>query len=232
MRVLTLLLALFCSLTTVRSYAEEPIIPNTECEKEAFGTSRLASDGKNVVVCLIADDGSRYIWKSSTSKASSIPVGAVIAWPALIDPPDMDSWLECKGQAITQNAYPELYAVIGGKVPDYRGLFLRGLGSQTYSQINGSAYGITPTTHSSGQIGQVQGDAIRNITGDSSSKMGGADASGLFTTVSKSGTDVNGNGLNGWPLSRDRFSASVVVPTANENRPVNTAVRYLIRAKS
>ena len=28
-----------------------------------------------------------------------------------------------------------------------------------------------------------------------------------------------------------RFSTSKVVPTSNENRPVNMAVRYLIRAR-
>ena len=93
------------------------------------------------------------------------------------------------------------------------------------------SYHFGAVTHQSGALGQLQGDAIRNIEGDTGRKMGAADASGLFTTMQTSGTDVNGNGSNGWPLSKERFSASVVVPTAAENRPVNRAVRYLMRSR-
>lgn len=35
------------------------------------------------------------------------------------------------------SAYPELSALIGPQVPDLRGLFLRGYGSQVYAQDNG-----------------------------------------------------------------------------------------------
>ena len=129
------------------------------------------------------------------------------------------------------HAYPELFALIGPTVPDLRGLFLRGYGSQTYAQVNGSTVGVTSTLHTSGALGQVQGDAIRNIAGETGRKLGTTDASGLFTVSQIGGTDVNGNGLNGWTLSKERFSASVVVPTASENRPVNVAVRYLMRAR-
>jgi len=116
-------------------------------------------------------------------------------------------------------------------VPDLRGLFLRGYGSQAYAQNNGSTVGVTSTLYASGQLGQVQGDAIRSIDGDTGFKLGGGGyISGLFSTSQMSGTDVNGNGVNGWPLSKETFSASKVVPTAMENRPVNQAVRYLVRA--
>ena len=63
-----------------------------------------------------------------------------------------------------RGAYPELFALLGGQVPDLRGLFLRGYGSQVHSQNNGSTVGITSTTHSSGALGQVQGDALRPVT--------------------------------------------------------------------
>ena len=72
-----------------------------------------------------------------TAKAtSSIPVGTVVTWPSGANP-DMQNpdgtynWLECNGQSISQTVYPELFAVIGGKVPDYRGLFLRGQGGNS-----------------------------------------------------------------------------------------------------
>ena len=58
-------------------------------------------------------------------------------------------------------AYPELFALTGGTVPDLRGLFLRGYGSQQY---NSGGYGVV--FHASVALGQIQGDAIRNITGE------------------------------------------------------------------
>ena len=122
-------------------------------------------------------------------------------------------------------AYPELFAVVGARVPDYRGLFLRGHGSQTHSKNNGSTVGVTSTTHSSGALNQIQGDGTRNITGDIGwTKNGG---NGAIEYVSSQPEFDLRNG-SGWYLAR--LNTSRVVPTANENRPVNMAVRYLIRA--
>ena len=81
---------------------------------------------------------------------SSIPIGTVIAWPSASWPADADNWLECNGQRISSAVYPELIALIGGSVPDHRGIFLRGQGSQTSTH-----YGTV--THSSAGLGQLQG---------------------------------------------------------------------------
>jgi hypothetical protein len=131
-------------------------------------------------------------------------------------------------------AYPELYAALGGAsaVPDLRGLFLRGYGSQAYAQNNGSTVGVTDTLHTSGSLGTVQGDAMRNITGNLNyvggpSTPAGVQASGVFSASNQSRT--NGSYGNTW-WSACKFDVSRVVPTASESRPVNTAVRYLIRA--
>jgi len=107
-------------------------------------------------------------------------------------------------------------ALIGPAVPDLRGMFLRGAGG------NAAA------------LGSVQGDAIRNITGQTEltrvhvfTGEGGSGA--LRHNISGSAQNLSHSGSN--PLAlRLTFDASRVVPTANENRPVNMAVRYLIRA--
>ena len=122
-------------------------------------------------------------------------------------------------------AYPELFAVLGNSVPDLRGLFLRGYGSQTYAQNNGSTVGITSTTHSSGALGKVQGDALRPITSGGIHHFGSG-GGGAFETRGYS----DQRGSNGGESMMTRLDTSRVVPTANENRPVNQAVRYLIRA--
>ena len=158
------------------------------------------------------------------NQASGVPVGTVITWASLNDPKGKGTWLECNGQSCT--AYPDLVKVLGtDTVPDYRGVFLRGLGSVTSTH-----YGTVQ--HQSNGLGELQGDAIRNIYGYVSGMDVYQDTwSGAFYDP---GTR-DGKGLPGsYQLCKfcDDFSfdASRVVPTANEDRPINRAVRYFIKA--
>ena len=163
----------------------------------------------------------RYTLESillSKNEESGVPIGTVIAWPANSLPQESGTWLECNGQSCA--AYPKLVAVLGkSTVPDYRGVFLRGYGSRTSSH-----YGTV--THQSGALGELQGDAIRNITGNVATSMSYADGK-LFVMGSTLRT-FNRDG--GGPVNATSFDTSRVVPTANENRPLNVAVRYLIKA--
>ena len=144
-----------------------------------------------------------------TAKAtSSIPVGTVVTWPSGANPADMQNpdgtynWLECNGQSISQTVYPELFAVIGAKVPDYRGLFLRGQGG------NSEALGVVQND----MVGMHEHVvAIPNAEGFGSGipALDEADSPHGNATFATSG----GNGMG------------------NETRPVNTAVRYFIRAR-
>ncbi|MBP2629476.1 MAG: hypothetical protein H6Q70_104 [Firmicutes bacterium] len=147
----------------------------------------------------------------------------MIAWPLSTLPTDteLDKWLECNGQAVNATLYPKL-AVLMSNTPNYQGVFLRGYGSQ-YS------YHYNTVLHSSSSLGILQGDSIRNITGrlqdrDSMEMLQGAfyfDSStphGNGGTVSKGSYEII-------------FDTSRVVPASNENRPVNIAVKYLIKAK-
>ena len=108
------------------------------------------------------------------------------------------------------SAYPELSALVGPVVPDLRGLFLRGQGGN------------------SAALGTKQGDAIRNFAGSFGATLQGYSDGGLFFTTYRYGGGYTGGdevfGGIGFDVSR-------IVPTANENRPVNQAVRYLMRAR-
>ena len=118
-------------------------------------------------------------------------------------------------------------------MPDLRGLFLRGYGSQTYAQVNGSSVGVTSTLYASGQLGQVQGDAARQLCGTF-----GYDAQmGRFTPTDPGlfyNARVAMNGSSGvasyYGTYAMGFDSTRVSPTSSENRPVNVAVRYLVRA--
>lgn len=158
------------------------------------------------------------------NRASGVPVGTVITWASVNNPNENGTWLECNGQSCT--AYPDLVKVLGSDtVPDYRGVFLRGLGSVTSTH-----YGTVQ--HQSNGLGELQGDAIRNIYG----MVSGLDVyndtwSGAFYNP---GT-LDGNTIPASKIPRKfcddfAFDASRVVPTANEDRPINRAVRYFIKA--
>ena len=186
--------------------------------------------------------------KVTAKPISSIPVGTIISWPVAQNPTDWQNpdgsynWLECNGQNFSQAAYPELFALMGGgRVPDLRGLFLRGYGSQSYAQNNGSTVGYTSTTHSSGALGQVQGDAMREVWGtmgnyplkagvkshlDSSLEQ----RSGALYREYKWGQSYIDQAGKDVGVSFG-FNSSRINPTAQEVRPANVAVRYLIRSK-
>lgn len=106
--------------------------------------------------------------------------------------------------------YPELFALVGGHTPDLRGLFLRGHGGN------------------SAGLGEQQGDAVRNVTGTVFSLGMANGGTGPFWSY------VDGHfgiGSGSYSKHTTRFDLSRVVPTADENRPVNMAVRYLVRAR-
>ena len=159
---------------------------------------------------------------SVEQKAGGIPIGTIIAWASQNNPAD-GTWLECNGQSCA--SYSELVAVLGkSTVPDYRGVFLRGLGSHVNNAI----------THSSASLGVFQNMAFPETM------------SGTFCAVNTDGPAPTGpfkelgrykdyglvdNGGYGDGMNRQiQFDLTTVVPAGNELRPVNIAVRYFIKA--
>lgn len=125
-----------------------------------------------------------------------------------------------------RSVYPELVALVGSRVPDYRGIFLRGHGSQVSTH-----YGTV--THASAGLGELQGDGIREIwgsvSGTSNRGVFGSAYSGAFSVSgSAHGPSRDGDWSQGNTLT---FQASQTTPVAGEIRPANRSVKYLIRAK-
>ena len=123
--------------------------------------------------------------------------------------------------------YPELVGLIGWNVPNYQGVFLRGYGGQT-------SYHYGAVGHWSAGLGELQGDGIREIWGELSYLPRSRDGE-----VGQSGSLAFWNeGRNQWmndagkaPSGAMNFYASRSTPVVGEVRPVNRAVRYLIRAR-
>ncbi|MBZ7976890.1 phage tail protein [Campylobacter sp. RM12637] len=138
------------------------------------------------------------------------------------------NFIVCDGRELAKKDYPQLFKVIGitygesadklkFKIPDLRGKFVRCVGG------NAAALGVS------------QGDAIRNITGSFSGALESIsnlesfyEFDGAFYIDRTKGVFGHGSGTD-----RDnaiyRFSASKVVPTANENRPINMSMNYAIQ---
>lgn len=149
-----------------------------------------------------------------------------------------EGYLLCNGQEVSRTTYKDLFDVIGTtygstsgitfKVPDLRGKFIRGNGSTTF---NSGGYGNI--THSSAGLGVTQGDAIRNIIGSTGTNGRWLDSA----SVMMDGAFANANrivmpnvlGSGSLTLTGFTFDTSRVVPTANENRPINMAMNYIIK---
>ena len=128
--------------------------------------------------------------------------------------------LMCDGSAISRETYSELFAKYGTtygegdgsttfNLPDYRGAFFRCIGGNADS------------------IGVLQGDAIREITGDIDGTFDFSVGNGAFyldnVAVGVQAINVNARGHHAI-----RMRVSRVVPTAVENRPINFAVNVCV----
>ncbi|MFZ6708060.1 phage tail protein [Undibacterium sp. TC9W] len=151
---------------------------------------------------------------AETVAINPLPVGSIIAFGGSDAP---NGWLLCVGQTISQSTYPNLFAVIGGTVPDLRSRFVIGTG-----QGNGlsnyplkSTGGAEHVTLNTDQIPSHQHFGFGEST--SPWPMG---TSGKNQMGSKGGID-NDNYYYG-----TTFTGS---GQAHENRPPYFALSYIIK---
>lgn len=168
-------------------------------------------------------------------------------------------WAPLDGIILDRALWPDVWATIQVgyslvtdeswiRDPILRACFSIGDGSTTFriGDLNGKSDGSLGAVvlkgdgkNSFGEIGRIQGDAIRNITGDFGSLGGQLNNAYGIVIGSKNGVFV-GHGDSGRPTSANigqpalgsefvAFDASRVVPTAVENRVVNATGCYIIK---
>jgi phage-related tail fiber protein len=155
-----------------------------------------------------------------------------------------EGWLLCDGSAISRSDYSNLYNAIGVcwgtgdgattfNIPDLRGMFLRGVSGESGNDPDAESRVLLKDNggNTGNNVGSYQGDAIRNITGSfvSGSMTPGGNA-GFCNGVEVLGPGGGQDG-GGWASNtlRVNFDASAVVPIANDNRPKNVYVTYIIK---
>ena len=116
-------------------------------------------------------------------------------------------------------------------VPDYRGMFLRGHGSQTF---NTQGYGNV--NHASEELGVIQGDSIREL--GTKGQFAGSPVHnapqpdyGVFKAIRSTQGYLDLGSRKYRDVRVYEMNLANAVPVDNENRPINKAVKYLIRAK-
>lgn len=138
-------------------------------------------------------------------------------------------FLKCDGSLISRAQYADLFAVIGTT-----------FGTTTSSNFKLPDLSTNSRFVRAGNVGTVQSDAIRNITGN----FGGIGSLtgtywalpvtyaagafyGLGNEVTRGGTVTHPSDITG--STSVLFDASRQVPTASENRPVNIALLPIIK---
>lgn len=148
------------------------------------------------------------------------PTGSVTMYAGATAP---TGYLLCDGSAVSRTTYSDLFAVcsttygVGDgsttfNIPDARGVFIRGAGTQTISAINYT--GIRGTTQGDQMQGHVHSYQRGNYSSDFQAGVNRAGPpSEIATTTGNPATD----GSNGTPR------------TGSETRPANITLSYIIK---
>ncbi len=172
-----------------------------------------------------------------------VPIGTVMAFVGAMPP---EGWLLCNGNSYSATEYPELAAVLGNtfkaganpgqfRVPDLRGLFIRGL--------NGDAAGVGRDPDGINRtLGSVQSFATARPAAPFTTDSKGSHNHGGRAQIQITGcdtvqedTDCSGGEINirhaGSGLSSDGQHDHIVAGGGDtETRPANMALNYIIQA--
>ncbi|MEG1798593.1 MAG: phage tail protein [Synergistaceae bacterium] len=153
----------------------------------------------------------------SSAEINSVPAGTILLHAGDTPP---EGYLPCNGAIISRTTYAKLFAKIGTRYGAGDGTTTFALPSTEDRFPRFAGNGLT--------VGTTQEDAIRNITG----RM----YMGLYTSWNGFVKELNNGGNNGafpaggsWRWGNITFDASLVVPTAEENRPKSIVLAAYIK---
>lgn len=153
----------------------------------------------------------------------SAPIGTIAMWSTNTPP---EGWIELNGQSTS--GYPELAALIGSNVPDFRGQFVRAWDNNK---------GVDAT--SGRTLLSFQGDTTLNVSGSAGISGGGSmgavwSGSGPFGVSGSAhghlqGANTSYNAYRTLTFNLSKALGSSKIST--EIRPKNISVMYIIRAE-
>lgn len=189
---------------------------------------------------------------SSAISGTFVQTGSILPWAAAGTLPT--GYLECTGAAVSRTTYAELFAVIGTtygsgdgsttfNLPDYRGMFLRGLAGDATTDPDKTTRTDRGDGTGGNVVGSRQGDATRAHT-HSAGTLATASAGNHSHTYGNAGgsSQVNSSAVNlsvadldtGTTSTAGAHTHDITGATAstggNETRPTNVYVRWIIFA--
>lgn len=186
-------------------------IKNYILQAGSVGTTQLADD--SVTLEKLADAIAERL----------VPVATVLPFVGDTAPA---GYLLCEGASVSRTTYAALYAVVGNrhgsgdgsttfKLPDYRGLFLRGRANGSTDDPDRASRTVMSSGGATGDaVGTLQSDAFKTHTHTIEIGYGGSNSS---TRASGAGSSV---------YQADDASNST---GGNETRPKNAYVNYIIK---
>ena len=187
---------------------------------------------------------------------SLVPTGTVLAYAGQTSP---TGWLVCDGTAYNQSDYADLFSALGSiyntqtnpttglawaapsatqfRVPDLRGLFLRGAGTpsgQSTVTVGGHQAQATAKNGLSNSSSSVAASGSTSTDGSHSHTTPGGvqGGSGGFTkadTASQGGPSTNSAGSHSHTVSVSGTAAAQTITGDPETRPMNRGVTYIIK---
>lgn len=168
------------------------------------------------------------IWNNRDCSSSGVAIPGEVA-DSPLNHMESQGWMLCDGRSLNAQIYPELYAVLGslyGKqgsgaqleyiIPDYRGLFLRGLDAGAGMDPDADTRQDPTGNNDANVVGSIQCDALQDHT----HSYDITNPAAISQTGSTAGTSVTSQ-----PTSPPELPAR----TATETRPKNVAVNYIIK---
>jgi len=170
--------------------------------------------------------------------ASATPAGVIVPFGGTSAP---TGYLACQGQIVSRSTYAALFAAIGTtwnlagesssefRLPDLRGAFLRGTGSNaTYDMSNGNGFAgqavgsfeTDQMQHHEHGLDWFNGNGTTDFANNYLAKAA-SDGSGLGNaSASYTNTSVIGGPISG---------TAGIVSTGDETRPFNASILYCIK---
>ena len=153
------------------------------------------------------------------------PVGVVQPYLGTTAP---EKYVLCNGAAILRTEYAELFAVIGTRygegngsttfnVPDFQGMFLRGAGGDAAAMGTTQDWAIKDITGTLGIVGWIQNPG-----------PSGAFSGTVLNNMPVGGTSTGCKDITFSAQNSPGYGSSHI---ADEVRPVNQSVNYIIKAK-
>ncbi|MFV0299384.1 MAG: tail fiber protein [Paracoccus sp. (in: a-proteobacteria)] len=168
------------------------------------------------------------IWANLPCASATTP-----APPGPADSPlshlESQGWMLCDGRYLGVDSYPELHAVLGThygqqgagptlafRIPDYRGLFLRGLDAGAGMDPD-AGLRLDPTGNNTANVvGSLQCDAMQTHSHG-------------YQVIQPAAVSQQGNGAGTSMTSQPTSAPEQPARITSETRPRNIAVNYIIR---